>query len=395
MSNADPNFLETRPKVKKSNKNILLIIFLVLVLLAAVTMLMMTREAEKKEPDVPSASLESENKTLTPPVDDFGFVMPPESAPENKTDNEPKKDEPLIVVGPPPVDREAEARAREADEIRRRKFERDQQAYSSAMLVRRENSGASAPAQAAGESGGVDESTPYPPSRPDGYDPAADKDKEAFFERADVKQWISPHTREAGRPFELKTGTVVPGIMISGVNSDLPGSLIAQVSQNIYDTANGQSLLIPQGAKIFGAYDSRVVYGQRRVLVAWNRVVFPDGSSVTLGAMPGVDISGYAGFQDKVDNHYLRIFGSAILMSLIVGGTSYAVDQASNTTSDSNSTSVQDEMTAALAAQLGQATLQLLQKNLNIKPTLEIRPGYEFNIIVTKDIVFRGPYAGL
>ena len=109
--------------------------------------------------------------------------------------------------------------------------------------------------------------------------------------------------------------------------------------------------------------------------------------------MPGTDISGYAGFKDKVDNHYLRIFGSAVLMSLVTGGMSYAVDQVSNNDSNSDSTSMQDEMIAALAAQLGQTTLQLLQKNLNIKPTLEIRPGYQFNIIVTKDVIFRSAYA--
>jgi type IV secretion system protein VirB10 len=154
--------------------------------------------------------------------------------------------------------------------------------------------------------------------------------------------------------------------------------------------------LIPQGAKLYGVYDSRVIYGQSRVLIAWNRVIFPDGSSVTLGAMPGADISGYAGFKDKADNHYLRIFGSAVLMSLVTGGMSYAVDQASNNESSGNgnadSTTLQDEMTAALAAQLGQTTLQVLQKNLNIKPTLEIKPGYQFNVVVTKDVAFAGAY---
>jgi type IV secretion system protein VirB10 len=136
-----------------------------------------------------------------------------------------------------------------------------------------------------------------------------------------------------------------------------------------------------------------VVYGQERVLIAWNRVIFPDGSSVTLGAMPGTDMAGYAGFEDQVNNHYLRIFGSAVMMSLISGGMSYAVDQVSNAGSGSESTTMQDEMMSALAAQLGQTTLQLLQKNLNIKPTLEIRPGYQFNVIITKDVVFRGAYA--
>ena len=127
------------------------------------------------------------------------------------------------------------------------------------------------------------------------------------------------------------------------------GELNTVISQNVYDTATGRDLLLPQGSKLFGAYDSRVVYGQSRVLIAWNRVIFPDGSSVTLGAMPGTDISGYAGFKDKVDNHYLRIFGSDVLMSLVSGGMSYAVDQVSNNDSDSDGTSMQDEMIAVLA----------------------------------------------
>ena len=108
--------------------------------------------------------------------------------------------------------------------------------------------------------------------------------------------------------------------------------------------------------------------------------------------MPGTDISGYAGYEDQVNNHYLRIFGSSLLMSMITGGTSYAMDSTSNSSNDSNRTTVQDSMAAALAAQMGQSTMSLLQKNLNIKPTLEIRPGYQFNVIVTKDVVFQEPY---
>jgi type IV secretion system protein VirB10 len=182
--------------------------------------------------------------------------------------------------------------------------------------------------------------------------------------------------------------------MVTGINSDLPGNIIAQVSQNVWDTAKGQHLLIPQGTKLFGTYDSRVVYGQERVLVAWNRLILPDGSAFTLGTMPGNDMAGYAGYTDEVNNHYLRIFGSAILMSLITGGMAYTMDSmdASGSSGTDNTPTMQQEMTSALAAQLGQATLQLLQKSLNIKPTLEIRPGYQFNVIVTKDLVFQEPY---
>lgn len=225
------------------------------------------------------------------------------------------------------------------------------------------------------------------------YDPASDRDKESFFARSKSadSSWMLENVRMSGQKYEIKTGTVVPSVMITGINSDLPGSIMAQVSQNVYDTKSGLNLLIPQGAKIYGVYDSRVIYGQSRVLVAWNRIIFPDGSAITLGSMPGSDMSGNAGFADSVDNHYFRIFGSAVLMSLVTGGMAYTMDSLNSSGDDE--VSMQNEMTTALAAQLGQATTTLLQKNLSIKPTLEIRTGYQFNIVVTKDIIFEEPYA--
>jgi len=306
----------------------------------------------------------------------------------------PEKDGGTRYVGPQKNDDTEAKRIMEEEERRRR------QAYNAGlvanMMVPVKQAGRGTVSPAGADEGPARRGEAAPESRissSQDYDPAADVDKEGFFQRADSSQWRSPFTREAGLPFELKTGTVLPGIMVTGVNSDLPGNLIAQVSQNVYDTATGKHLLIPQGARLFGTYDSRVVYGQERVLVAWNRIVFPDGSAVTLGAMPGADMSGYAGFEDKINNHYLRIFGSAFLMSLITGGVSYSVDTVNNSTEE-NVSRMQDEMASALAAQMGQTTLRLLEKNLSIKPTIEIRPGYRFNIIVTKDVIFRGAYAG-
>lgn len=302
---------------------------------------------------------------------------------------------PLMVVRD-----EQKAEDDDARNLRRQKAQEYAKALSSPLLAKRSREAAqiqddvkkTSTAPSASSSQGQQSEVGL--DREEGaYNPAADRDKEGFFTRADRKHWLAPYTREAGLPFEIKTGTVIPGVMVTGVNSDLPGSIIAQVSQNVFDTATGHQLLIPQGAKLYGAYDSRVIYGQSRVLIAWNRVIFPDGSAVTLGSMPGADMSGYAGFTDQVDNHYLRIFGSAMLMSLISGSTSYAVDSVSNGSGGGNeATTVQDAMASALAAQLGQTTQTLLQRNLNIKPTLEIRPGYRFNVVVTKDVAFRGAY---
>lgn len=306
--------------------------------------------------------------------------------------------EPLIIVQP--SGENSEQYRQELENLRRMKAQARIEALSAPLGAKKGDSSASAAVagyqeSSAGRGGASSGSAAVilPGQSGEHYDPAAAKDKEAFFERADADSaWTSPHVRTQGQPFEIKTGAVVPAALVTGINSELPGSITAQVTQNVYDSAWGRHLLIPQGSKLVGVYDSRVAYGQSRVLVAWNRVVFPDGSSITLGAMPGTDQSGYAGYNDKVNNHYLRIFGSAILMSLISGGMSYAVDSLDSSSGDSDTPSMQQEMGTALASQLGQASLRLLEKNISIAPTLEIRPGYAFNVVITKDLVFERPY---
>lgn len=406
MSEESPNSLKP-PKVttEKMKKWPLYVTFLAVLSLFGVLFYSVNygtgsrKETEKKpvevSPEKPLATLEGHGLSLQPPANTPAVIGAPESA-------ESRKKEPLVVV------RDDAAKSREdvVKQERERQRAKDQAymtALSSPLIAKRTEAskGDKSADKAAGGSRTTAGNTqtaviqqPVALSATDNQiDPnASDRDKEQFFNRSGRDEWLSPYTREPGRPCEIKTGTVIPGIMVSGINSDLPGSLIAQVSQNVYDTATGHHLLIPQGSKLYGTYDSRVVYGQSRVLVAWNRLNFPDGSAVTLGAMPGTDISGYAGYEDQVNNHYLRIFGSSLLMSMVTGGTSYAMDSTSNSSNDSNRTTVQDSMAAALAAQMGQSTMSLLQKNLNIKPTLEIRPGYQFNVIVTKDVVFQEPY---
>jgi type IV secretion system protein VirB10 len=387
-----PNQLETPDD--GGSKKVHNRIVLVLGILALVIVWSLNRSGtdEKNEPEVKRETV-VETKALMPGEDAGRGLAGSGSEPVGMVQVEQKPNErsEMRFVGPQKDD-DAEAR-RMLEEEERRKRQAYYAGLGANMIVQRPgSSGAAAPAGNEDGQPRREAADSKIPASPD-YDPAADMDKEGFFQRADTTQWRSPFTREAGLPFELKTGTIVPGIMVTGVNSDLPGNIIAQVSQNVFDSATGKHLLVPQGSRIFGAYDSRVVYGQERVLVAWNRIIFPDGSAVTLGAMPGADMSGYAGFNDKVNNHYLRIFGSAFLMSMITGGMSYAVDSASNSTED-NTSRMQDEMASALAAQIGQTTMRLLEKNLNIKPTIEIRPGYRFNIIVTKDVIFRGAYAG-
>lgn len=401
MSDSTPNSLEPTKNVNAARMSkwplyaVLLVgLFLLGVLVYSVNF---AHNQEEEQAGTPKVDIKEEEKpllmgegrglALAPPAGSPALMQPDMSAQNGA------KREPLIVVqsDKSPSDNYRQ----ELENLRRMKAQAQLTALSAPLGVQKASQSNTAPAS---YTAGSDKAAMPLPSDPYGvressYDPAADKDKEAFFDRAGKDaSWILPHSRTAGQLFEVKTGAVIPSIMVTGINSDLPGNIIAQVSQNVFDSATGNHLLMPQGAKLFGVYDSRVIYGQERVLVAWNRVVFPDGSAVTLGAMPGSDQSGYAGYSDKVDNHYFRIFGSAVLMSMISGGTAYTMDSLDNSNSDSDNPTLQNEMGSALAAQLGQATLQLLQKNLNIKPTLEIRPGYQFNVIVTKDLVFQQPY---
>jgi len=202
-------------------------------------------------------------------------------------------------------------------------------------------------------------------------------------------RWRLDSKPEAPRtPYELRAGFVVPALLISGINSELPGTIMAQVSQDVYDTATGKWRLIPRGSRLVGTYNSEVVYGQSRVLVAWQRIIFPDGKAMDIGAMPGADSAGYAGFKDQVNNHYFRVFGSAFLMSAVTAGIARSQPQSTPYGSPSFSSA----LSQSVGQQLGQVTAQLIAKNLNVSPTLEIRPGYRFNVIVTKDMTFSKPY---
>ena len=405
MSNKTPNSLEPVKKVNvvRMSRWPMYAVLLVGLLLLCVLVYSVNfaHNQEEEQAATPKVDIKEEERPLLMGEGRGLALAPPTGSPALATP-EPKatgsaKREPLIVVQ---QQREQPDQYRqELENLRRMKAQAQITALSAPLGVKKasDSSGQSGqqtviahgdPRRESAVNLGGDLSS----LRENGYDPAADKDKEAFFGRAEKdSSWILPHSRTAGQPLELKTGAVIPGVMVTGINSDLPGNIIAQVSQNVFDTATGRQLLIPQGAKLFGVYDSRVIYGQERVLVAWNRLMFPDGSAVTLGAMPGSDMAGNAGDTDKVNNHYLRIFGSAILMSMITGGMAYTMDSL-DSGGDSDKPTLQNEMGSALAAQLGQTTMQLLQKNLNIKPTLEIRPGYQFNVIVTKDMVFEKPY---
>lgn len=222
-------------------------------------------------------------------------------------------------------------------------------------------------------------------------DPNGQAGKERFFNQdiAELGYLPNPVVPQMS-PYELKRGSVIPATLVTGINSDLPGRITAQVSQNVYDSATGRHMLIPQGAKLFGRYDSNVSFGQNRVLVIWTDIIFPNGSTLQIGGMAGTDASGYGGFADRVDNHYLRTFGSAILVALIGAGTEMMIPQDRNAFGTSNS--AEDAARRSFAESFGQMSQQTLSRNLSVQPTLEIRPGYRFNILVDQDIVFPSGY---
>lgn len=220
-------------------------------------------------------------------------------------------------------------------------------------------------------------------------DPNGQASKESFFNQ-DIKDlgYLPNQVVRQQSPYELKRGSVIPATLVTGVNSDLPGRITAQISQNVYDSKTGRYVLIPQGSKLLGRYDSKVVFGQSRVLVIWTDIIFPNGSTLQIGGMPGVDAAGYGGFSDQVDNHYLRTFGSAILVALIGAGTEMLIPQDRNAFGESNS--AEDAARRSFAETFGQMTEQTVSKNLNVQPTLTIRPGYRFNVLVEQDIIFPG-----
>jgi type IV secretory pathway VirB10-like protein len=219
------------------------------------------------------------------------------------------------------------------------------------------------------------------------------QEKKAFLDTANKSNsdYLSSSLQFPQSPFELQAGNIIPAVLMTGINSDLPGQIIGQVKSNVYDSISGNSLLIPEGTKVIGIYDSQIVYGQSRVLVAWQRLIFPNGQSFDLKGMPGVDLSGYSGFTDKTNNHYTKIFGSVILMSLLSAGAQLSQPQQNNS-NNNNSLTVNQMIAQSLGTNIANTGNTVTQKNINIQPTLEIQPGYEFNITVTKDMVFPGSY---
>jgi type IV secretion system protein VirB10 len=192
--------------------------------------------------------------------------------------------------------------------------------------------------------------------------------------------------------FEIQAGWEIPAVLEQSINSDLPGEIKALVMSNVYDTATGRFLLIPQGSRLIGLYDSHVGYAQNGVQVIWNRVIYPDGSSLDLEGMVGLDSHGNAGLRYQVDNHYKRLVGFAVLTSLFTGAFELSQSRQQSALAYPSPGQIAGGAVGQEVSQLG---TQITRRNLNAQPTIKIPPGYKFNVHVNRDIVFDAPYAPL
>ncbi|WP_456306653.1 TrbI/VirB10 family protein [Nguyenibacter vanlangensis] len=225
--------------------------------------------------------------------------------------------------------------------------------------------------------------TPTPPVDAGSAQNMQDR-KTAFLNATPDKRTVSPDRLDAkASPYVVQAGTVIPAALITGIRSDLPGQITAQVTEAVYDSPTGQFLLIPQGAKLIGQYDSSVAFGQSRILLVWTRIIMPDGNSIVLERQPGADTEGYAGLEDEVDNHWGMLFKAAVLSTLLSVGAEAGTSQDEN--------NLVQAIRSGASNSISQTGQQIVQRQLNIQPTLTIRPGFPVRVIVTRDLVM-APY---
>ena len=216
------------------------------------------------------------------------------------------------------------------------------------------------------------------------------QDRKLLFVNAPVDRRTTAPDRlsRPASPFMVQAGTVIPAALITGIRSDLPGQITAQVTENIYDTPTGRARLIPQGTRLIGVYDSQVAAGQSRVLLVWTCLIMPNGRSIILERQPGADAAGYSGLEDEVDNHWGALFKAALLSTLLGVGS-----ELGSTTGTGSNSDVITALRRGSSDSLNQTGQKVVQQNLNIQPTLTIRPGFPVRVIVNRDLVLE-PYRG-
>jgi type IV secretory pathway VirB10-like protein len=216
------------------------------------------------------------------------------------------------------------------------------------------------------------------------------QDHKLAFVNASVDRRTTSPDRVAApaSSYVVQAGNVIPASLITGIRSDLPGQITAQVTENVYDSPTGRFLLVPQGTRLIGVYDSQVSFGQSRVVLVWTRLIMPNGRSIVLERQPGADTAGYAGLEDEVDNHWGALFKAALLSTLLGVGSELGAGSDTGNNGD-----VIQALRRGSSDSLNQTGQKVVQRNLNIQPTLTIRPGFPVRVIVNRDLVLE-PYKG-
>jgi type IV secretion system protein TrbI len=216
------------------------------------------------------------------------------------------------------------------------------------------------------------------------------QDRKLAFVNASVDTRTTSPDRVAApaSSYVVQAGNIIPAALITGIRSDLPGQITAQVTENVFDSPTGHFLLVPQGTRLLGIYDSQVAFGQSRVLLVWTRLIMPNGRSIVLEHQPGADTAGYAGLEDEVDNHWGALFKAALLSTLLGVGS-----ELGSTTGTGGNSDVISALRRGSSDSLNQTGQKVVQQKLNIQPTLTVRPGFPVRVIVNRDLVLE-PYKG-
>jgi type IV secretion system protein TrbI len=228
-------------------------------------------------------------------------------------------------------------------------------------------------------------STQSPPASAGSSDLLSQDHKLAFLNGNVDSRTTSPdRIQPPASQYVLQAGAVIPASLITGLRSDLPGQVTAQVTEDVYDSPTGKFLLIPQGARLIGQYDAQIAFGQSRALLVWNRLIMPNGRSIVLERQPGADTEGYAGLEDDVDNHWGMLFKAAILSTILSVGSEAGM-------SGNNNGSLAEAIQQGTSQSVNQTGQQVVSRSLNIQPTSTIRPGFPVRVMVTHDLVLE-PY---
>lgn len=289
-----------------------------------------------------------------------------------------------LGLAPPPVGSDVAAQAAEAE--RQRAAAERKAARESSVMV--QMSGANRPTSAPPTEATVVSAAPgdgtVKPrlSLDSDRDPNGQQRKTDFLAAKDDSGNVNPHALvPAVSPWTLNAGSVIAASLITGLNSDLPGLVTAQVTENAYDSVTGRTLLVPQGSRLIGSYDSVVAFGQKRALVIWQRIILPDGSSIRIDNVPATDAAGYAGLSDKVDVHTWQLLKGVVLSTLLGVGTELSFG--------SNESDLVQAIRESAQQSGSRAGDQVVTKNLNIQPTLRVRPGWPLRVVIHKDILMR------